>query len=891
MQLQNSKKKNERGDEEEVEKEARPKCSPFYSALSEAKDVESTILLLQSEEEATLLAAVEALSKYASKSKDNVRILFDLGVVNNVLPIIKHKDLFIRRFAAKLLVEMTAIPDLTIFFIESNYLLYFVKLLISEKDIFMQEYFSAILARLSRNPYVAALLANHCLNMNFLFDEMQSSDPDIKKNNLEILYNLMQDLVAAYKISKTEKFNFSLLYQHYESSYPEIQCLALNVVASIIERSKDEDIQFLFYETNGVEALLNFLKNSEWNNLHIKALKILYFAAENPVIVDKLIEIESIPEILNYIEHVTTQNLFIEAFKVIVQIANTLNGRKVLFSYEIVEHLIDALQRWTQSDIIEIVCYGIGKMALFSPATKEFASKESVKIILDLLKKENLQWSAKHAAIFALKQLLISDIRNCDIFLEIHGQDYLLQLIKQFVKQVPVETCIISLEALLAITYRPKLRDILINLDIFDTICLLLESVYPFLDELKISCCNLLSMLCLENSGRHYFIKANGPQRMYPLITDTHSISVRNSAIQFIQTISTDLTVANAFVENKYLSYMLSNSSSRIIPSWDTCIETLFKSHLPIKFALTGRLSLQDLTQNGFYVLRRNICPFPILDDIFRFKYCPLEPIYVVNCIQSSTLPNALEAVFEENINTLLESKFGRLQCDPYFTEYVELFKRMILAKESKRDVDASDIDQKLTNIRYVLLRAKMLARFVARQMSGFDSTSRCIDHQLEVHLREIKECLETSVIPIGQLRVGSYLERALLFKAIADRICLPAALVRGKYGISWIEIAIPQIEDSNERKSFRAYLDEKDACREEVVTSVSFRLLDKSNASAYHNEHKIEKISSQQNYPSKLIKPNFIVDLMDTPGDLIPIGSLRSKLYCTKKITYNKIC
>lgn len=87
-----------------------------------------------------------------------------------------------------------------------------------------------------------------------------------------------------------------------------------------------------------------------------------------------------------------------------------------------------------------------------------------------------------------------------------------------------------------------------------------------------------------------------------------------------------------------------------------------------------------------------------------------------------------------------------------------------------------------------------MLAQFVARQMSGFDSTSKCIDHQLEVHLKKIKECLETSVIPLGQLRVGSYLERALLFKAIADRICLPAALVRGEYGISWIEIAVPQV-------------------------------------------------------------------------------------------------
>lgn len=64
-------------------------------------------------------------------------------------------------------------------------------------------------------------------------------------------------------------------------------------------------------------------------------------------------------------------------------------------------------------------------------------------------------------------------------------KDYLLQLIKQFVEQVPVETCVIFVEALLAIAYHPKLRDFLINLDTFDTICLLLE-VYKIMSIIYI---------------------------------------------------------------------------------------------------------------------------------------------------------------------------------------------------------------------------------------------------------------------------------------------------------------------------------------------------------------------------------------------------------------------
>lgn len=107
-----------------------------------------------------------------------------------------------------------------------------------------------------------------------------------------------------------------------------------------------------------------------------------------------------------------------------------------------------------------------------------------------------------------------------------------------------------------------------------------------------------------------------------------------------------------------------------------------------------------------------------------------------------------------------------------------------------------SKTKQGFVNVNYVASRAKMLAKFVVQQMSGPDPFIRCIDHQLEIHLKEIKESIETSVIPLGMLRVGSYFERALLFKVIADRVHLPAALVRAEYGKAWIEIAIPEVNN-----------------------------------------------------------------------------------------------
>lgn len=108
------------------------------------------------------------------------------------------------RFAAKLLVEIIIIPEVITYLIEYNYIQYFAKLLTTEEDIFMQEYFSVILANLSKDPCGTALLVEYCLNMDFLFEKLQSPDPDVKNNTIRILYNLMHDPAGAYKILKSQ---------------------------------------------------------------------------------------------------------------------------------------------------------------------------------------------------------------------------------------------------------------------------------------------------------------------------------------------------------------------------------------------------------------------------------------------------------------------------------------------------------------------------------------------------------------------------------------------------------------------------------------------------------------------------------------------------------------
>lgn len=64
----------------------------------EVKYPGTAILLLQCQEKPILLAAAAALAKFGSKCQENLEVLFNLEIVDSVILLITHEDLFTRRF-------------------------------------------------------------------------------------------------------------------------------------------------------------------------------------------------------------------------------------------------------------------------------------------------------------------------------------------------------------------------------------------------------------------------------------------------------------------------------------------------------------------------------------------------------------------------------------------------------------------------------------------------------------------------------------------------------------------------------------------------------------------------------------------------------------------------
>ncbi|KAK1806781.1 hypothetical protein P4O66_004808, partial [Electrophorus voltai] len=83
------------------------------------------------------------------------------------------------------------------------------------------------------------------------------------------------------------------------------------------------------------------------------------------------------------------------------------------------------------------------------------------------------------------------------------------------------------------------------------------------------------------------------------------------------------------------------------------------------------------------------------------------------------------------------------------------------------------------------------LAKLVCVAMGGPTDFMKQHDFHWELHISELKFEVQSNIIPIGKVKKGTYYHRALLYKALADRIGVCCSLVRGSYSRAWNEVVL----------------------------------------------------------------------------------------------------
>ncbi|CAH0727623.1 unnamed protein product, partial [Brenthis ino] len=137
--------------------------------------------------------------------------------------------------------------------------------------------------------------------------------------------------------------------------------------------------------------------------------------------------------------------------------------------------------------------------------------------------------------------------------------------------------------------------------------------------------------------------------------------------------------------------------------------------------------------------------------------------------------------------------------------------------------------------------RAQLLGEFVAEQMSGLTQERDCSMPSVNLHLADLMNELKTCIIGIGFVLCGGALERAILYKVLADRVGLPCSLHRASSAHAWCEVAVPELNPA-------------------------------------------EDLQEEESYPAGLLRANYVVDLMEAPGKLLPRLSVEAQRVCGKQ-------
>nr|CAD7409672.1 unnamed protein product [Timema cristinae] len=520
----------------------------------EIKTADTVVLLLKSEEEQVVLRAVAALDKFVSKSVDNLQSLYEMtSIMDTLMPLTSHSQLYIRRFSLKILAQMCALKPAREKLLENlEHLPYFVQVLTKEDDHFMQEFSSLILAELTSHNIACARIVDTNV-LNILFDMITSKDPDIQKNSIQLMANMLRDPTTLEAFSSCKEFKFEPILSLLKSEYPVIQALAVTVLEGLTRRRHDQLMQELFRQSGGLEKLLDIIEMLEWKELHQGVLNILLNCAESPLTAQYLHSSGGLGKLLQYMETMHEPDLVEGALGVVARLANTELGRDMLHKNNMEKELCQLL-RGDNSQVTGAACLGIALMTHNRHALAVIVKENPIKNLLLCLKNESRPWKSRQSAAHALCELLRGDKKMSITLLE-NKQEFLVPLFHQLFSKMPVELSITLVHCLIALSIHEDIRVKLLESKLLEALLACLQEGKEADIELKIAVIHCLCGYICESPARDWFLNLGGVNKIVECLMNT-SVPLRQAAATFLQLAAREPPIAVAFIHAGMLHWL-----------------------------------------------------------------------------------------------------------------------------------------------------------------------------------------------------------------------------------------------------------------------------------------------------------------------------------------------
>ncbi|XP_074049090.1 armadillo repeat-containing protein 3 isoform X2 [Macrotis lagotis] len=785
-----------------IKKEAEPLPKDVFDPLTiESKKAATVVLLLNCTEEEILAKACEAIYKFALKGEENKITLLELGAVEPLTKLLTHEDKIVRRNATMVFGILASNNDVKKTLRELDILNSVIAQLAPEEEVVTHEFASLCLANMSVE-YTSKVQIFEDGGLEPLIRLLGSPDPDVKKNSIECIYNLVQDFQCRLAI---QEFNaIPPILELLKSEYPVIQLLALKTLGII---TNDRESRVMMRDCQGLEHLLKILENKEFNDLHIEALAVLANCLQDVDIMQQLQLAGGLKKLMNFAENTTFPDIQKNAAKAIVRAAYDPENRKILHEQEVEKCLINLLG--VENDGTKAAAAEVISAMSENLASKEFFNTQGIPQLVQLLRSENDE--LKEATSLALANLTTADQNNANAAAEADAIEALINTLSCKRDKAIANACTV----LTNMATQEALRIMIQGQDIMKAIIQPLNSSNTLVQSkaaltVAAVACDVEARIEFKNSGG-----------LEPLVELLHSKNeeVRKHASWAVMVCASDEPTSVELCRLGALEILneINLSIKRKNNFSEGAYNRLLNNNLSLKYCQTGYLSSNDLIPDGFYDAGRiktgtKLLP---LKELALQKPSDRRAIILINSKPSltSTTLSPTEEKSESPVQTATTAsksfikekgtRKGKLRKEeekskeeeetPLSSKIVEsnVGKEWCLPSDQEFCHYISEVTKSILPITNLKEQIEALAKYVAGKMGGPVSKESLHEFKWEHHISEIEFQLKSNIVPIGLIKKGTFYHRALLFKALADKIGIGATLVRGEYNRAWNEVKL----------------------------------------------------------------------------------------------------
>ncbi|XP_076868926.1 armadillo repeat-containing protein 3 isoform X2 [Brachyhypopomus gauderio] len=757
--------------------------------------------MLNSPEQEVLVKACEAIYRFAEKGDENSSSLVGLGAVEPLTHLISHQDKAVRRNAFMCLGVMASNNDVKRLLKKLNVITSIINKLSPEEDVVVHEYATLCLVSLSVD-FTGKVQIYERGGLEPLLRLLSSPDPDVQKNSVECICNLVKD--SSSRVAVRELNGLPLLLELLRSDFPVIQQLALRSLESM---STDGETRTRFREERGFRTLLEFLTTKEFSDLHSEALAVVSNCLEDVESVRLIQATGGLETLLQFVMTASLPDVQANAVRAICRLAQSGEVRKILHEQDVEKALVSLLA--VEDDGVRTAtCQAVAAMSQLVASRDTFRHLDGVRTIVQLLSCEG--GDVRESAVHALSGLTDGNQLNAYAVCEAGGDERVTQLLQEGRPAVvPHAAAVLTNMA----SHEPLRTGLLAH----GAVRALAELLRSTNHHVLSSVTRGVAELACDAEGRAELRNVGGLAPLVTLLRSDHA-ETRRKACWAVSVCANDEVTATEMCKLGALEALqeINYSANRMNKFSELALQKLLDSNLSVKYSLTGCLSYTDITTEVFYDPGqvKEGHRVPALEDIAKQAVNQHRAVIVVNGKppyqtdaqsedrqQDSPTETRTSSVTSSKGSSRTQSKLkGRGRREDEKQRDEEECPTPLEAPVEKPWTVPYDpsflslVREAVSSVLPLTDQAEMyaaLAKLVCVAMGGPTDIAKQHDFQWELHTSELKVEVQSNIIPIGKIKKGTYYHRALLFKALADRIGVACTLVRGSYNRAWNEVLL----------------------------------------------------------------------------------------------------